>query len=94
MTRRKGSKIDGKILGTQSDVKFDLLEMSTMKTVDTAISDKDGIFTFTKVPVGAYLVKLDSEMAKNFELEEAEQKVLVKHDNVKLSDFTIKSFTV
>ena len=89
-----GYKIDGKILGTQTEVKFDLLEFETMKKVATAKTDKEGNFVFAKVPVGTYVIKLDSEMGKNLELVEQEQKVTVEHDNAKIGDFTVKSFTV
>ena len=88
-----GYKVEGQVLGTEGDVKFDLIEMSSNQRVGQAIT-KNGRLTFTKVPVGTYLVKLDAEMAKNLELVESEQKATVEHDNVKIGDFTVKSFTV
>ncbi len=91
-----GYSIEGKIIGInqepQKGLKFELYQGQTK--VSEATSDQTGHFVFSKIPVGAYIVKLSDSLSKSIDLAKSQQNVELVHENLKLEEFQVTSFSV
>ena len=96
----QGYRINGGIMTDNgvgmANVKF-LLNTSTGKNIKSTQTNAEGLFVFTNVDNGDYVVKMDPAESENQKLElvSSEMPVKVEHHHESLSEnFIIKSFTL